>query len=60
MDDKMRMTEYQTLLAIQNGFAYVRPGVWVRLSDPTLYDDGDVLRWLAARRLLEEVSDGQD
>ena len=50
------MTTSQRFIAIKNGFIYLAPDRWTRLGDPTLYDDGQVLRWLAARRLLGEAT----
>ena len=49
---KERMTEAQTLIAIKNGWQPFGGNCWVRLGDPALYDDGAVLVWLQARKLL--------
>lgn len=49
---KERMTENQILIAIQNDWQPFGSNCWVRLSDPNLYDDSEVLVWLKSRKLL--------
>jgi hypothetical protein len=49
---KERMTEEQILKAIKNDFQPLGNNCWVRLGDPALYDDAQVLVWLQARKLI--------
>ena len=49
---KERMTEKQILKAIKNDFQPFGNNCWVRLGDPALYDDAQVLVWLQARKLI--------